>query len=220
MRILHMKNQEVQVAIMGEIVFSSTDYGVDLVSLCAAGNIGRLQIGKPVYQLNTFLKSDYLKEYIKAAAKVWGIPEDSFLVSTGKLKKTRHYGHVSIAVLLAEQLSPEFHAKVHKTFIEGEILEYRVLGGDTYKLLNNVITQYLPSPSGDNTGRYITVAKLLRDKCILSQPEGEEGLTWNQSVADSTSQRMRYDLEAYLVKCINLGMIRDFDHLKEVIQKL
>ena len=209
-----------QVDVMGEIVFASTSEGVDLISLCAAGNVWRLKNGFPIYQINVFISSKYLQEYIKAAAIEWNLPENSFLRSTGKYKNTKHYGHVSVAVLLAEQISPAFHAKVHKTFIEGKLLEYRLKGGDEFKNLNNAIDAYLPSPSGDNTGRYINVSKMIREKCNLTDSSDKEIPTWNQSIADSVAQRMRYDLEAKICNFINLGLIKDWDHLKDVIKKL
>jgi hypothetical protein len=215
-----MKKQLMQVDVMGEIVFSSTQNGVDLISLCAAGNVWRLKNGMAVYQIDKFLKSKYLPQYIKAAAIEWDLPEESFLKKTGTFKNTKHYGHVSVAVLLAEQISPAFHAKVHKTFIDGKILEYRLMAGDEYKNLNNAIAQYLPSPSGDNTGRVINAAKMIRAKCNITNSPDKEISTWNQFVADSVAQRMRYDLEAKLVSFISLGLIRDWEHLKDVIDKL
>ena len=215
-----MKKQVMQIDIMGEVVFSSTHDGVDLISLCSAGNVWRLKNGMAVYQIDKFLKSKYLPQYIKAAAIEWGLPEESFLKKVGTFKNTKHYGHVSVAVLLAEQISPTFHAKVHKTFIDGKVLEYRLKGGDEYKILNAAIDQYLPSPNGDNTGRYINVSKMIREKCKLSNSPDKEVQTWNQSIADSVAQRMRYDIEAKLVNFISLGLIKDWEHLKEIITKL
>jgi len=209
-----------QIDVMGEIVFSSTHDGVDLISLCAAGNVWRLRNGMATYQIDKFLKSKYLKQYIAAASKEWDLPIESFLKKTGAFKSTKHYGHVSVAVLLAEQISAEFHAKVHKTFIDGKILEYRLLAGEEYKNINNAIAQYLPSPSGDNTGRIINIAKMIREKCQLVNSPDKEIQTWNQAVADSVAQRMRYDLESKIVNFIQLGLIRDWEHLKEVIAKL
>jgi hypothetical protein len=213
-----MKPQILKVDVDNEIVFASTEWGVDLVSLMEAGNIHRLKKGMPVRQLNKFLSSKYLEEYIEAATRIWELPKEAFLCTIGKGKGVRHYGHISIAVLLAEQISPEFHVKVHKTFIEGKLLEFRVLGGDEFKMLNAAIAEHLPSPSGDNKGRYIQLAIMIRDKCKLLSDSGS--VTWNQAVADAHAQRTRYELEAKLCQLINLGLVRDWEHLKEIIAKI
>jgi KilA-N domain len=215
-----MRNQKMSVDIMGEVVFATTDGYVSLTSLCEAGNMWRGANRLSTYQLPSFMGSKLLKDYIAAATKIWDLPEESFVKVVGKGRAARTWGHISIAILLAEQLSPEFHVSVHKIFIEGRILEYRLLGGDEFKTLNAAIAQYIPSPTGDNTGRYIQTAKMLKEKCKLQDSPDKEIDTWNQSRADSVIQKMRYDLEAKIVGILQLGLIRDWDHLKEVIAKL
>lgn len=215
-----MKKQVMQVSIMDAIVSADTDGFVDLNDLVNAGNLWRLQNGMPVYQLGTFLNSKMLDEYVNAASIVWDLPKESFLKKSGKNKTSRHSGHVSVAVLLAEQISPVFHATVHKIFIDGKLLEYRLLGGTEFKALNAMIDQYLPSESGSNAGRYINAAKMIRSKCAISKPDDVEITTWNQSAADSVAQRMRYDIESKLVTMISLGLIKDWDGLKDVINRM
>ena len=61
---------------------------------------------------------------------------------------------------------------------------------------------------------------MIREKCQLVNSPDKEIQTWNQAVADSVAQRMRYDLESKIVNFIQLGLIRDWEHLKEVIAKL
>jgi hypothetical protein len=136
----------------------------------------------------------------------------------GQLAQT--YGHVSIAVLLAEKISPAFHARVHHIFIEGQLLKNRLHGGEEFKRVNMAIDEYLPSPSGDNTGRYINVSKLIRAKCEVEKPADKELATWNQESADSVAQLKRVKMLEFVAGMIEIGAIKDFDHLKEVIEKL
>jgi len=208
------------VDILGEIVLADTDGFVNLNSLALAGNQIRLKNKQAYYQLSAFLDSKYLAEYVKSASKVWGIPEDCFIKKGGAGKTSHTLAHISIAVLLAEQMSPMFHASVHKQFIDGRLLENRIYGGEEFKRLNRAIDNFLPSPSGDNTGRYINLAKIIRSKCGISKPTDQEMETWNQQDADAVAQLRRMKMLEYLSQFLEAGLIRDWDHLLEVINKL
>lgn len=187
---------------------------VSLTDIERAGRLYRLQNNMPDYQLAAFLESKLLKSYITAAAEVWGLPEDSFLVRSGRGKTARTMAHISVGILLAEQISPHFHAMVHKVFIEGKLLEFRDLGGTEFKELNLAIDSYLPERElkGSNKGIFINVAKLLRGK-ILGESDDWQNATVSQT-------HLRYDYEKQLSQMLRLGVVRNYDHLKELIGKL
>lgn len=205
-----------QVAVVGQIINASTDGMVDLQSLVDAGNKWRANNGMKPYQMGAFTNLKYLKEYIKHASEVWGLPEEKFYKTGQRGNKHTSKGHVSIAVLLAEQISPRFHAEVHKVFIEGKILENRILGGDEYKRLNDLISLHIPSPSGNDTGRIINTAKMIRDKCEVVAGDEDCG-TWNQDSANYVAQQRRFELINKLCLFLEAGLVRDFDHLKSLI---
>ena len=197
--------------------------GYSMVSLTNIINIGNHWRGenkmKP-YQLAQFMNSAYLKSYIKAASLEWGISEDSFLSVSGRGQLSQTYGHISIAVLLAEKISPAFHARVRHVFIDGQILQNRLHGGEEFKRVNRAIDDFLPSPSGNNKGRHINLALLVRDKCEIVRPDDEELQTWNQEAADSIAQQKRVKILEFISGIIELGVGRDWEHLKELVQKL
>jgi hypothetical protein len=187
---------------------------VSLTDIERAGRLYRLQNNMPDYQLAAFLESKLLKSYIVAAAEVWGLPEDSFLIRSGRGKTARTMAHISIGILLAEQISPHFHATVHKVFIEGKLLEFRDLGGTEFKELNLAIDSYLPERElkESNKGIFISVAKLLRAK-ILGEDQD-----WQNATVSQTHKR--YDYEKQLSQMLRLGVIKNYDHLKDLIKKL
>lgn len=188
---------------------------VSLNDLVNAGNMWRIQNGMPMYQLNNFVNSTILEEYINAAAKVWNLPPENFINQVGKGRTRRTMAHVSVAVLCAEQISPYFHALVHKTFIEGKLLEFRDLGSTEFKALNAAIAEYLPEREGkDNKGVYIQVAKALRNR--IFNTDGDD--CWNSATPEHTHQR--YEYEKHLCTMLRLGVVRNYDHLKELIAKL
>lgn len=215
-----MKKQIMNVDILGELVLADTDGFINLNSLALAGNVLRLRNNQAYYQLGAFLSSKYLAEYLQAAEKVWGKPLNTFIKKGGSGKSSHTLAHISIAVLLAEQLSHEFHAAVHKCFIEGKLLENRLYGGEEFKRVNRAIDEHLPSPSGSNTGRYITLASMIKAKCGIEKAHGEDEATWNQEAADAVAQGRRMKLLGFVADMIEVGAIKDWEHLKEVVDRL
>ena len=102
-----MSNYIMNVDVFGNEVLAETDgCMVSLNGLTNAGNAWRLTHGMPIYQLAYFLESKLLKEYLEAAAEVWGIPVSSFLKKAGKGKTSRTMAHVSVAIFKSLVLLP------------------------------------------------------------------------------------------------------------------
>jgi hypothetical protein len=124
--------------------------------------------------------------------------------------------HVAIAIFVAEQMSPEFRVSVIKTFLEGKLLEFREMGGTEFKNLNAAIDLYLPGRDGkDNKGVYIQIAMRLRAR-LLGPDAGSEA--W--ATANVGQTHARYSAEAYLVRALGDGLVRDYEHLKELVTKI
>lgn len=212
-----MGNYNMRIDLFNNKVQCSTEgFMVSLNDLERAGNAWRLSNGYAYYQLAAFLSSKTLEEYIKAAAKVWDLPEDTFLRKAGKGKTSRTMAHISVAMLFAEQMSPEFHAMVHKTFIDGRILEFRGYGGTEFTNLNMLIDSELPERRGkDNKGVFIQTAIALRNKILGKDAKAGD---WDSATVEQT--HLRYEHEAYLCRSLRMGLIRDYEHLKEIIEKL
>lgn len=192
------------------------DMTVSLNDLFACANHHRYEVSKAPMQLRAFETAVKTKEYIAAASKSWSIPEDKLLYKVGRGNKTRTMAHISVALLAAEQVSVEFHVQLHKTLIEGKLLEFRDYGGSEFKKLNVNIDAYLPGREGkSNNGIYINSAKLIRTKLLGENAKTED---WNQASVSQTHSR--YDIENKLSSMLSLGVVRDYDHLKELIGKI
>ncbi len=212
-----MSNHVMTVDFLGQVIKANTsDNTVCLNDLFNAGNSYRLSTGQAALQMPSFLKSKTVEDYLQAASLEWNVPVESFIRREGKGNNTRTYVHLSLAVLAAESLSPRFHAYVHKTFIEGKLLEYRELGGTEFKKLNAYIDLYLPEREGrDNKGIFINVAKLIRNKVLGEDKTTED---WNSATAAAT--HCRYEYENTLCTLLKLNVVKNYDHLKELINAL
>lgn len=210
-----MSNYIMQVDFFGNNVRAETENSmVSLDDLLLAGNAWRLSKGKPAYQKATFLNSQMLSDYIEAAAEVWNKPKESFISKTGTNNRTRTMVHLSVALLLAEQISPWFHASVHKVFIEGKLLEYRELGGTEFKNLNAAIDLYLPDLNGkDSRTAYVICANIIRHKLL-----GEDAAPGSWDKASVAQTHSRYEIEKAVTKMLSMGVVKDLNHLRQILK--
>ena len=182
-------------------------------------NIERMQKGRAAMQLGSILRADALKAYMVEAALAWGLPEDSLVkhIKHGKgLNQSRTFAHISIALYIAEIASPAFHAAMHKEFVDGRLLQFREQGGTEFKNLNAAIDKFLPrcQDKSSNQGLYINAAKMIRSKIVNLEDEG----VWGR--ASAAQQQRRTEVEQALVSMLRMDLVRDWDHLKDLIVKI
>jgi len=102
---------------------------------------------------------------------------------------------------------------MYKTFVESRILQWREDSGDEFMNLNIAIDAYLPEREGKgNKGVFIQIAKQLKEK-ILNDQE-----VWN--TASFTQLERRAKIERNLCDLLRLGVVKNYEHLKELITKL
>ena len=190
-------------------VFHNTAMG-DLTQLWKVGTIMRVNNGMAVPQLNNFLQSQSTKDFIDICEKKTGKP---CIEITGRGKNGRTWASIHMMIYAAEYLSTEFHFEVIDAFINNKILEWRDVSGDEFKALNIAIDNYLPNrEEKSNKGIYINVARMLLKKVNADLS------SWNDASADEL--RDRASIENKLVTTLQLGLIKDWEHMKEIIEKI
>ena len=212
-----MTNYPMSVTFFGNTIRAQTSGNrICLNDMFIAGNALRLSDGRPALQMNAFLQSKGLTEYVAAAAEEWNLPIASFIVKEGRGRNVRTYVHASVALLAAEAMSPRFHAHVHRVFIEGKLLEFRERGGTEFKALNASIDSYLLKGEHDDPRSvFINVAKVIRARILGPDAKTEE---WNKASVEQT--HLRYEWESKLCDMLRLGVIQDPAHLIQLIRKL
>ena len=190
-------------------VFHNTAMG-DLTQLWKVGTIMRVNNGMAVPQLNNFLQSQSTKDFIEVCERKTGKP---CIEITGRGKNGRTWASIHMMIYAAEYLSTEFHFEVIDAFINNKILEWRDVSGDEFKALNIAIDNYLPNrEEKSNKGIYINVARMLLKKVNPNLSR------WNDASADEL--RDRASIENKLVTTLQLGLIKDWEHMKEIIEKI
>ena len=183
---------------------------VSLTDIAATINKQREADGKPPYQLGGFLNSKMLADYIDAASKEWNIKPEDMVIRSGKSSGST-IAHVSVGVLLMESADIKAKAKIHKILIDGWNNETLQRGGTEFFKLNAALS----SSFGDNADEFINIAKLIRERILGADAKTED---WNSATVAQT--HLRYDWENKMCDMLRLGVIRDYEHAKEIISKL
>lgn len=211
-----MLHQSMTVLLGSESVQYHTTGMVEMKSLVAYGNSIRLSKGLTIYNAAQYLESADMNDFIAALIKKYGGERKDYIRVEGKGSKARTIADIRIAVKLAMKMDSDFELEVIDSFIG--LAEWRLKGGDEFKLLNAAIDRYLPDREGkDNKGCYINIAKIIRNRCTA--PERVTDPTWNQTAADKHAQSKRYDLQHKLVGLLELGVVRDWEHLKDLANR-
>ena len=191
-----------------------------LTDLFNIGNKIRAMEGKGIANMTLFVNSASTQEFIRIICEEQACHPDSVITKTGRGKSSRTEASLHLLIYAAEYLSTRFHYQVIDTFITGRLLQLRNDGGDEFGMLNRAIDRYLPGREGkaNNQGCYISIAKIIRRRCNLVKPENDE--TWNQSIANKDAQLARYEMQHKLVNLLELGLVRDWEHLKELVERV
>jgi hypothetical protein len=193
-----------------------------LTDLFSLGNRQRVLDGKKPINQTLFIKSKATQEFIRIIAKELNIKESDIVFSKGRGKSSRTYGQLHFLIYAAEKLSPTFHFHVIDIFLSKHLLELRDDGGNVFKALNLAIDQWLPDRKDkQNRGCYIQVAKMLRAKIFPEIKTFDTHINiWNSDIAVYEKQYLREDYEDKLVSFLKAGLIKDWEHLKAVIENL
>jgi hypothetical protein len=237
-------NQLMQVRIGSHVIpiMHKTFMG-SLTDVWKAGNSYRARNGREELDMHHWLRSPETLEYIKVVEKdvitkcavpahLEGIDFEvvferdetiinyslkavikSPLIVSKRGKGGGTWAHLYILLDAAARLDPEFKHMMYKSFVEGRILQWRDDSGDQFIALNAAIDAYLPERKDkDNTGIFIQCAKKLKEKI---NPDGDN---WN--TASFNQLELRASIEKDLVRLLSLGVVKNYDHLKELIARI
>lgn len=198
-----------------------------LTDLWNIGNSYRTAKGLKPLDMKNYARSPETIEFINILNEKFKCVENTHLKNVSidseglpifiKTKKGRHGGgtwaHLYILLDAASRLDAEFKFLIMEAFVTNKILQWRDDSGDNFIALNAAIDAYLPDRKDkSNMGLFIQCAILLKDKI---KPDGN---TWN--TANYQQLKLRTNYEARLVDYLKMGMVRDWEHLKELIHKL
>lgn len=164
-----------------------------------------------------YLKNEQLDE-IKIEYDCYGrakITEGKLsCIKTKKGKGGGTWAHLYILLDAAARLDANFKLEIYDAFITNKILQWRDDSGNEFKAINIAIDAYLPGRENkeSNKGIYINLAKLLKDKINPNLNN------WNEANYSELEKRTKYELQ--IIGFLRAGLIKDWEHLKEVIERI
>ena len=241
-----MQTNQTMTVTIGHNVFSidhKTMMG-NLNQFWDCGNAYRIEKGLPAKHLENWVRSSETAEYVAVVEKelfgfksvdstdyknssglVGTITKTSTLFRTKRGKGGGTWAHLYILLDAATFLDPDFKFQVYKTFVEGKLLQHRDESGDRYKPFNMAIDQLPDRVGKDNKWLYINAANLLAERiglpAVSEMPVDDKGKPlnrWNAATAHQLSERA--DAEKMLTGMVQFGVVRDWEHLKELIGKV
>lgn len=183
----------------------------DLRKLFDVGNAYRRDAEKSTLRMESWLAMDSTKEYIALVSERVGAPA---LVATRGRNGTTQV-HLRVLLDAAMYLDAAFKDEVITAFVDNQVLRWRDLSGDAFLDVNAALALHAENVLGKpaHKGHYIQLAKSIREKLLPP-----DHLGWNYASAEQLQQRTH--VEQTLVKLLELGVVRDWEHLKELIEKV
>jgi hypothetical protein len=208
----------------GSLSIYHKSHSGNMTDLFKLGNIQRAKEGKQAITARQILKLEKTQEFLNVVSERLKIPKEEVVKVTGRGRNARTYAQLHFLIYCAEQISPEFHFDVIDIFIDKHILQTRDDGGEHFKELNRVIDLYLPDRENksSNVSIYIQCAKLLKSKIFTTEEiiECGEYNIWNSKFATSSRLKIRDEYENKLISFLEMNLVKNYEHLKELIGKL
>jgi len=241
---------QVKIGNFGTITIGHKTKMGDVSQVIEIGNISRKEKGLETATLDSLLKKQSLWEFIISRNTQKAVHSNSsdseelkiksdysflneFKTQKGeiqysklmkkypKLIKSRRgrYGgtqaELFILLKIASMLDKDLEVEIYRVFIEEKLLDWRDLGGDYFKEFNAIIDTLPDRKDQPNQHIYILFAQIIREKLEITDTKG-----YNLQAHNSRIQQRRSEYLKSLTDMVNVGLITNYQQLKDVFIRL
>lgn len=202
-------NQVMEVELLGDVLrIGHRDKFGSLIDLFEIGNRWRIQNGLKPIRHDKWLALTATKDFIEEVSKDIGEPAKR----TKRGKGGGIWCHLYVLLDAATHLSPVLKLEIYKKFVDGKLLEWRDRSGDNFIELNAAVALAAEDVFGKpaHVGHYTNLAKIIKSRCEVEN--------WN--IAEPYQLQQRAVIEDRLATMLRAGVVRDWDHLKELASKV
>ncbi len=202
-------NQKMTIVLPGNIIVNG-NHKTETIDLSNLWHQTQLFAGKTNASLQKWLLTKKTQAFLSETSIATGIPIEKLVQVKGKGGAARTWAHINVCLSAMSYLSPKVEAYIINEFVKGHLFKWRDAGGDGYIELNATLALKAEDVLGKpaHKGHYITIAKTLKTRL--------EVIDWNH--ATWKQQQKRTQLEDRLATMLKTGVVRDWDHLKELAE--
>ena len=181
----------------------------NLADVFAVGNKYRVLRGLSPANLTLFVSSKTTQEFVAAVSRRLNVPVEELVYTKGRGKNSRVVANILVIIYAAEYLSSDFHVEVIDTFINSKLLSWRDESGDNFKALNAEVADHASQMLGKpaHNGHFITLAKIINARI-------GDSVSWTTATAEQLEERNR--IETAMTTVVKLGLVKDWEHLKQI----
>lgn len=181
----------------------------DLTTLFNIINQSKIAKGECVINITQFCRSKETQDFLDALANRLKVSKKSLIYTVGKGKSAKTMANTFVLIYTAKKYLDNYMVEVIDTFINSKLLSWRDESGDHFKGLNEEIKSAAENLLGKpaHQGHFITIAK------IVNARVGDK-VEWNTATAEQLKERDR--IETGLCTVIKLGVVKDWEHLKQI----
>lgn len=192
----------------GEIHFWHSTCMGNLGEVFDLGNVYRNSAGLPSVPLAAWIQRQDVTEYAAFLSASLNRPA----IERRKGKAGGTWAHLKILIDAATSLSPEFKDEVLEAFLLQKIHIARDESGELFKDMNSALVLYADKILGKpaHKGHFVTIANAIRCKV--------GAVSWD--TASGHQLQKRCQIEGNLTNMLRLGLVRDWEHLKEIIERI
>lgn len=163
-------------------------------------------------QMVHYTDNSSTKEFIKALISEEMLKERNSVLMQSRGKNGGTWMHPLLFIDFAMWLNPAFKVKVLK-FVYDEMIKFRNLAGNAYPSMCKAVSSILPEDLFKQK-----VKDLARSLNIIVYGRHESEI--RNKIGEESKIRELYELEMQIAQWINLGLIRNYDELRIVLQKI
>ena len=112
-------------------------------------------------------------------------------------------------------LDKDLEVEIYRVFIENRLLQWRDIGGDSFKEFNKIVDTLPDRVGKNNMGIYIQVATKIRKKLEILDTKG-----YNEKEHNALIQENRTEWLKSLTFAVKVGFIKSYENLQNTLDKL
>lgn len=208
-----MKTNQIMERSMGEFkVYQRTKDGFfNATSLMKQWNVSRGM----KKEINDYLENKATEEFIEELILEENLDKGNYPYVKSRASRGDNAGtwmHPLLFLDFAMWLNPRFKVKVLK-YVQDEMIKFRNLAGDAYPQMCKAVYSIIPEKIFKEK-----ISALAKSLNIIVYGKHENQM--RNKVGDASKIKELYELQLQIAQFINLGLVKSYDQLKEVLTKI